>query len=78
MSLASESKNEIIERVLHQCSKILYSDDREHTLIALHAGNLLRCNNDQHCFDTKYDHKPKVTIMVNLGVMKYPKKHHIC
>ncbi len=53
MSVSLKSQNEIIERILKECSIYLYSGKKDVVTFALHAGSILRCNGDRHTLETK-------------------------
>lgn len=53
MSLVSKSQNEIIDRVLEECSIYLYSGKKDIVTFAVIAGSILRCNDDRHTLETK-------------------------
>ena len=53
MFLISKSQNEIVEKILQECSMYLYSGKKNHVTFRKQKGDILRCDNDNHLFETK-------------------------
>ncbi|MBL7015242.1 MAG: hypothetical protein ISR79_02630 [Nitrosopumilus sp.] len=53
MSLSLSSKNTTINQVVHECAIYLYSGKKDIVTFGITTGNVLRCNNDKHIFETK-------------------------